>query len=157
MIVGRLAFDAEATPKDWSTTCSKVTFNDRIDSRRHFVTAAALQAASNTGVAVAIGEFKELHDFISGAGGFDFTDMAANLSGIKMSDVLMAASYDAWPMMLEQLASESDVIVPFDGISQIMTETEFKAQFSDVDSSQYKAMLAMIETKIDQLGLYQPR
>ena len=60
-------------------------------------------------------------------------------------------------MMLEQLGSESDVIVPFDGIPQIMTETEFKARFLDVDSPQYKAMLAMIETKIDQLDFYQSR
>lgn len=155
MIVGRLAFDGETALQDWTTSCSEVTFNDRIDSRRHFVTAAALQAASNTGVAVSIGEFKELYDSISGAGGFDFTDMAANLSGIRLSDVFMTTPGDAWPGILERLHSENDVIVPFDGIPSIMTEEVFKARFSDVESPEYKAMLALIETKIDALSLYQ--
>ncbi|WP_298922076.1 hypothetical protein [uncultured Roseobacter sp.] len=154
MIVGRLAFDTATAPGKWSTHCNDVTFNGRIDSRRHFITSAALQAASNTGVAVSIGEFKELHDIISGAGGFDFTDLAANLSGIRMSNVLMAAPIDAWPSLLERMSAEQDVIVPFDGIPQIMPEAEFKARFGDVDSPQYKAMLAMIEARIDHLALY---
>lgn len=157
MIVGRLAFDMDEEPRAWTASCEEVTFNDRIDSRRHFVTAAALQAASNTGVAVSIGEFKELYDSISGAGGFDFTDMAANLSGIRMSNVLMATPKAAWPGMLARLQAENDVIVPFEGIPTIMTEEVFKARFSNVDSEEYKAMLALIETKIDALNLYRSR
>ena len=60
---------------------------DRHDSRLHFITAAALKAASNRGFAVGVGEFKELYDSLSGDNGFDFTDLAANNSGIRLSDV----------------------------------------------------------------------
>lgn len=154
MIVGRLAFDVADMETDWPTSCAEITFNDRIDSRRHFITAAALQAASNTGVAVSIGEFKELYDIISGAGGFDFTDMAANLSGIRMSNVLMQTPHADWPTLLTRLKHENDVIVPFDGIPPIMSETEFKARFGNVETTRYKAMIADIEARIDDLALY---
>jgi hypothetical protein len=155
MIVGQLAFDKSETPKDESTTCSDVTFNNRIDSRRHFITSAAIKAASNRGFAVSIGEFKELNDTISGAGGFDFTDLAANNSGIRMSDFLMPNPPENWPALLNRIQTENDVIIRYEGIPQIMREAEFKSRFRDVESSKYKAMLAVIDAKIDQLGLYQ--
>ncbi|MFT6738042.1 MAG: hypothetical protein ACJA0G_002184 [Kangiellaceae bacterium] len=61
MFVGRLAFLEEVqSNRTWTTSCNDVTFNNRIDSRRHFITSAALQAASNRGFSVSIGEFKEL-------------------------------------------------------------------------------------------------
>ena len=157
LIVGRLVFEKEARPRDnWSTRCVDVTFNGRIDSRRHFLTSAALQAISNTGFAVSAGEFKELYDTISGAGGFDFTDMTANLSGIRLSNVLMARPAADWPALLAQLQAEGDVIPSFDGIPQLMPEEEFKSRFGDIDSTAYREMIARIETRIDALSLYIP-
>lgn len=157
VIVGRLVFDKQERPRQWNSSCDAVRFNGRIDSRRHFVTSAALQAVSNTGFAISVGEFKELYDTISGAGGFDFTDLAANLSGIRMSNVLMAHKSEDWPAYLQRLNIENDVIVPFEGIPQLMPEAEFKARFGDVDSAAYKAMFDQIEARIDHLGLYQSR
>lgn len=157
MIVGSLVFDVSDSEQEQTTSCSEVTFNNRIDSRRHFITSAALQAASNTGVSVSFCEFKELYDSISGAGGFDFTDMAANLSGIRMSNVFMATPLEDWPILLSLLQAENDVIVPFDGIPQIMSEDDFNARFTDVDSPAYRNMLAIIEARIDQLDLYRFR
>ena len=156
MIVGRLGFMKNEVTRNWETNCDSVTFNGRIDSRRHFITSAALQAASNTGVAVSIGEFKELYDIVSGAGGFDFTDMAANLSGIRMSNVFMSASPDSWSRLLNGLEAENDVIIPFDGIPTLMPEAEFRTRFGDVDSDRYKEMLSRIEARIDQLYLHRP-
>lgn len=155
MIVGRLAFDEADEGQNWTVSCGEITFNGRIDSRRHFITSAALQAASNRGLAVSMGEFKELYDTVSGAGGFDFTDMAANLSGIRMSNVMMALPHEQWPTRLALLETENDVIVRFDDIPEIMQKEEFKNRYTDVDSPAYKAMLAQIEARIDLLGLYQ--
>jgi hypothetical protein len=156
-IVGRLAFDVAEGTGDWAASCDAVTFNDRIDSRRHFITSAALQAAGNRGFSVSVGEFKELYDTISGAGGFDFTDMAANLSGIRMSNMMMTAPRAEWPAILPLLETENDVIVPFEGIPQLMPEADFKARFGDVESPAYRAMIAMIEARIDALRLYRGR
>lgn len=155
VIVGRLAFDVADFSTEWTTSCDAVTFNDRIDSRRHFITSAALQAASNRGFSISVGEFKELYDTISGAGGFDFTDMAANLSGIRMSNVLMAIPHKDWPARLALLEAENDVIVPFEGIPHLMPEAEFAARYGNIDSSAYREMIARIEARIDTLDLYQ--
>lgn len=156
LIAGRMISAGPKTQATWTTSCREMTLNGRIDSRRHFVTAAAIQAISNTGFAISIGEFKELYDTISGAGGFDFTDMAANLSGIRLSNVLMATPPGAWPGLLARLKNESDVIVAFEGIPVLMPEAEFKARFGNLESRRYKEMLATIEARIDGIGLYQP-
>lgn len=155
LIVGRLAFDVADFSSDWPARCDAVTFNGRVDSRRHFITSAALQAASNRGFSVSVGEFKELYDTISGAGGFDFTDMAANLSGIRLSNVLMTTPRADWPARLARLETENDVIVAFDGIPHLMPDTEFAARYGDIDSPAYREMIARIEAGIDALDLYQ--
>lgn len=153
-IVGRLVFDQQNASRQWPTTCDNITFQGRVDSRRHFVTSAALQAASNTGFAISVGEFKELHDTISGAGGFDFTDLAANLSGIRLSDVFMSTDPADWQDRIGRLTTENAAIVPFDNIPQLMSGADFQAQFGDVKSAAYAAMVADIQGRIDQLPLY---
>jgi len=157
LLVGRLVFDKTVASKAWTITCSDLTLNNRIDSRRHFLTSAALQAISNTGFAVSAGEFKELYDTISGAGGFDFTDMAANLSGVRMSNALMTQSVAGWVALTERLETENDVIVQFDDIPQIMTDAEFAQRFTNINSPAYREMIAFIEARIDTLELHQPR
>lgn len=153
LIVGRLIGGDLVADRDWRTDCDDITLNDRIDSRRHFTTAAALQAASNRGFAVSVGEFKELYDTLR-SGGFDFTDLAANNSGIRMSNRLMTAPPEDWPALLARLQDEHDVIVPFDDIPQIMSQAEFDTLYGSVDSAEYAAVLATIEARIDGLALH---
>ncbi len=153
LIVGGLAGNGPATDEDWKTDCGGLTLNGRIDSSRHFTTAAAIQAASNRGFAVSVGEFKELYDTVK-SGGFDFTDLAANNSGIRMSNTLMSSPIADWPMALERIQNENDVIVAYDGIPQIMSGTEFLDTYGDVESPEYYAMLGRIEEKIDKLALH---
>lgn len=156
LIVGRLAFDVGDLTANWPASCDAITFNGRVDSRRHFITSSALQAASNVGFSVSVGEFKELYDTISGAGGFDFTDMAANLSGIRMSDTFMRSPAPAWPALFAKLETEKDVIIGFEGIPALMPQAQFEARYGDVDSARYKEQIAQIEARIDALRLYQP-
>jgi hypothetical protein len=155
LIVGRLAGREANQFGRWQRTCDDVSFNNRIDSRRHFITAAALRAASNRNLAITVGEFKELLDTISGAGGFDFTDIAANNSGIRMSDLMMAHSAAAWPALLARLERENDVTVPFDDVPSLMPRMEFEARYTNVESTAYDEMLQKIEDKIDRLALHQ--
>ena len=155
LIVGSAGGDDLDAGREWSIDCSNLTLNDRIDSRRHFTTAAALQAASNRGFSVSVGEFKELYDTVK-SGGFDFTDIAANNSGIRMSDRIMGASANEWPGLFARVQSERDVIIDYDGIPQILKEDEFIAQFGEVDSPAYLEMIGKIEGKIDGLALHRP-
>ncbi len=153
LIAGELAGSGPEKNKIWKTDCGELTLNGRIDSRRHFTTAAAIQAASNSGFAASIGEFKELYDTAK-SGGFDFTDIAANNSGIRMSNTLMSSPILDWPMALERIQSENDVIVAFDRIPQIMSGNKFLRTYGDIESAEYYAELGRIEAKIDELALH---
>ncbi len=155
MIAGRVALPDAQPDKSWRTNCDRMSLNGRHDSRLHFTLSAALQAASNRGFAVSVGEFKELYDTISGSGGFDFTDMAANLSGIALSNAMMAAPADDWPALLARIRSENDVIVPFKGIPGKIPQAQFKARFGDVESPAYMEMITRIEARIAGIGLHQ--
>jgi hypothetical protein len=141
----------------WQKDCTEITLANRIDSKRHFITAAAIRAASNRGVSIPIGEFKELYDTISGAGGFDFTDIAANNSGIRMSDLMMSQDIEQWHEILARIKSEDDLIISFDGIPGLMPEQEFKARYGDVESVRYMEVFNLIERRIDQLALHRPK
>ena len=153
-MVGPLGVGTSEVSRDWRTECSRLTLNDRIDSRRHFTTAAAIQAASNRNVSVSVGEFKELSDSLGR--GFDFTDMAANNSGIRMANLFMATPVGDWSRLIARIEAEEDVIVPYDDIPQILSREAFSAQFGEIDSDRYLEMLHLIETKIDALALHAP-
>ena len=158
LVVGRLAADPLDAFGDWNRDCLDVTFNGRIDSRRHFTTAAAIQAASNRGVSVSIGEFKELHDSIGWErGGFDFTDIGANQSGIRLSNLVMGGTRADLRRTLDLMQEEGDVLIGFSDVPPIMLRGEFEERFGTIDSPEYRAMIAGIEAKIDRLTIHRPR
>jgi len=156
LLVGRLAGADAPAPGRWRVTCDAVTLAGRTDTRQHFLIAAAIKAASNRGFAVAIGEFKELHDTITASGGFDFTDIAANNSGIRLSDRMMAAPLADWPALRARIVAEGDVLADFDGVPGRIGEAEFAARFGTIDSQAYREMLARIERRIDALPIHRP-
>ena len=153
LVVGEILGGDQVTGQNWTTDCSKLTLNGRIDTRRHFTTAAALQAASNRGFSIIVGELKELYDIVK-SGGFDFTDIAANNSGIRMAHRFMSSPLRSWPTLLERLRSEREVIISFDDIPQIMLEQQFVASIGTIDSHEYYTMIDRIEAKIDKLPLH---
>ncbi len=154
LVVGDMAKGGAGSERDWTTNCTRLTLNDRIDSRLHFTTAAAIQAASNRNVSISIGEFKELYD--TQRNGFDFTDMAANNSGIRLADLFMATPVEEWSRLIARIEAEEDVIISYEGIPQILSRAEFTAEFGEVDSDRYDEMLDRIERRIDALALHAP-
>jgi hypothetical protein len=150
--LGSMNLEAPQDIRAWKAKCARLTLNDRIDSRRHFITAAALKAASNRNTSVSVGEYKELNDSLYG--GFDFTDMAANNSGIRLAERFMATPAEDWPRLISSIEAEQDVVVSFDGIPQILSRDEFTLQFGSIESDRYMQMLDRIETKIDALALH---
>jgi hypothetical protein len=156
MIVDPAAGEASADLGRWRTDCHRLTLHDRIDLRRHFVVAAAIKAASNRGFAISLGEFKELYDSLSGAGGFDFTDIVANNSGIRLANLFLSRPHAEWPELLERMQTEHDVLADLDDIPGVMPREQFQARFGDIDSPAYRAMIDLIEARIDRTALHAP-
>lgn len=154
LVVGRLAGGEHGDPGRWRRDCAGVTLAGRVDTRRHFLTAAALKAASTVGVSHAIGEFKELVD--TPHGGFDFTDMVANLSGIRFAERLMTTPLAGWPALIARLDAEASVVAGFDGMPEILAREAFEARFGDLESPAYRAMVAGIEARVAALPFHAP-
>lgn len=142
------------TDEGWQRDCDAVTLAGRADLRQHFLLSAALQALSNRGVAVSLGEFKELLDSRPDGTGFDFTDIAANLAGIRLSDRVMALPPGDWPDLAARIGAESDILPRLTGLPGRMTDAAFRARFGSIDSPAYRALLAEIAARIDALPLH---
>ena len=132
--------------------CQALTLHDRIDLRRHFLTAATIKAISDRNPAVVAGEAKELVDMVHGH--FDFTDIAANNSGIRLATLMLATPPARWPDLAAAMGAEADVIIPLDGIPGEIRREVFEERFGAVDSPAYTAMMAEIEARIDALPIH---
>ena len=151
--------------------CWTTTMGGRDDLRKHFIVSAALKVASDSGVAFAVGEFKELLDSYSGKGyrssgfsfdaiaagsGFSFDDIAADLSGIRFAETMLDNSdpKDVPEALIGKLTSESVIFPSVAGLPSGMREEVFKARYGDVESAAYKDVIAEIKRRIDGLPLY---
>jgi hypothetical protein len=137
--------------------CERTTLAGRDDLKRHFVISAGLYGATASGAAFGVGELKELLDSNEGGSGFSFTDMVADVAGVRFAQALLAAPREQWPAMLAKVGSEADLIPSLAGLPEGLSDAEFRARFRDVDSPGYAAMVAEIERRVDALPLYADR
>ena len=71
-----------------------------------------------------------------------------------MSNRVMSAPLADWSTLIGRIEAESDVIIPFEGIPDIMSGVEFNKRYGEIGSPRYEAQLGRIEAQIDALGLY---
>ena len=136
--------------------CSNVTLAGRQDLRQHFIVSAALEIASKRGTAFPIGEVKELLDSNRHGTGFSFDDLAADRAGIRFASRMLAAASDATQrrMLVDRLDSGAAVMPSIAGLPPAMSDAEFKRRYGTVDSAKYKAVLDVIDERIDNLPFY---
>ena len=146
------ALSSTAAPRQ--RNCRGLSLAGRGDLRQHFVTAAAIKAASNRGFAVSVGEIKELHDSIRGGSGFDFTDIAGNNAGVRLVDLFMSRSLATWPELIDRITDEEAFFPDLAGIPRAMSRTRFEDRFGAVDSPAYREMIDLIEARIDRTALH---
>ncbi len=79
---------------------SGVTLGGRQDLMMHFLYSAGITLATQQGIGVAAGEFKELLDSGNGGSGFSFADLAADRAGIQF--VTVATTSEAGARQLQQ-------------------------------------------------------
>ena len=128
----------------------------RGDLVQHFTISAGLALVSASGVADAIGEFKEIQDTLSGGSGFSFSDLAADRAGVRLARAAIADAASARRVQsrLAGITSEAVFFPPITGLPDNLSEAEFRRRFGDVESESYRRMVAGIDGRIDRLALF---
>jgi hypothetical protein len=134
---------------------SAVKLERRHDWVQHFTTTAAIQVAAGSSISNFIGEAKEVKD-ADGPSGFSFTDLAADRAGVRFAEVATAseASARALQSALAAGAKETDFFPRVGDLPEGLSDAEFKANYGDVDSQAYGAMVRQIDSRIAKIALY---
>ena len=130
----------------------KLTLRGRHDSAQHFGISAALAAWAGEPVADAIGLYKEIEDARSGSG-FSFADLAADRAGTRFGELVIKASPRLYAVLARPL-SDGELIGPFDGLPESLSEFEFARRFSGTESRAYRDLTEEVERRLTALPLY---
>ncbi|MGB0713316.1 MAG: hypothetical protein ACPGUC_07125 [Gammaproteobacteria bacterium] len=124
----------------------------RADFAQHFTISAALAAAGGSGLADAVGLFKEVDDS-QGGSGFSFTDLAADRAGVRFAEV--ATGDRAADVQRMVIGGDETVYMPkARDFPEFMDAAEFQARYGGVDSPRYKQVAQDIERRIEALPIH---
>lgn len=129
----------------------------REDLARHFMGAAALTASTNSRVANALGEAKELSDAQAGGSGFSFVDLAADKAGTQFGELAVSSPENARRIqkLTAKIKDYKDFMPDPSDLPEHINEAEFKNLFESTRSPAYLALAAKIDKRIALLPLYQ--
>ncbi len=134
----------------------RLTVMGRHDLAQHFLVSAGLSVSAGSGMADAIGLFKELDDSRGGSG-FSFPDLLADRAGVRLAEMATASRQQALIMQqrMSDISSESDFMPKIDHLPEGIMELEFKQRYHDPDSADYRLVEREIERRIAQCRVYQ--
>jgi len=135
-----------------------LTVLGRYDLVQHYLVSAALTVSAGSGLAGAIGEFKELDDSRGGTG-FSFADLLADRAGIRLAE--MATGTEQQARLLQRrmggpLLLETDFMPNIEDLPEGIMELEFKHRYRNLDSKNYKIIEDEIEHRLSRCKVYSP-
>ena len=128
----------------------------RHDLAQHFLISAAITASADSGVAEALGVFKELDDS-QGGSGFSFEDLAADRAGLQFAELLTKGSSrnaKQGQQRLSKVKSETEFMPSVDNLPEGIMALELKQRYGDLDSASYQMLNAEIDRRIATCWLY---
>jgi len=135
---------------------SPVLLANRLDLRLHFIISAGLKLVSDSGMSFSVGEFKELLDAGRGGSGFSFVDLTADLAGIRFAEAATASPQSARHLQRIMAEGKGEAMF-FPDIADLPEGLEqglFEFWYKDVQSPEYRSLVADIERRINKLPLY---
>ena len=131
----------------------------RHDLVQHYLVSAALTISAGSGLAGAMGVFKELDDSRGGTG-FSFADLLADRAGIRLAE--MATGTEQQARLLQQrmggpLLLEIDFMPNIEDLPEGIMELEFKHRYQDLDSKNYRIIEDEIEHRLSRCKVYSPQ
>ncbi|CAA0078670.1 Uncharacterised protein [Halioglobus japonicus] len=133
-----------------------ITLAGRRDLMAHFISSAAIALASQQGISIAAGEFKELLDSGYGGSGFSFADLAADRAGIQFVSLATGSEAQArqWQEQLLANAGEVGFFPDISGLVEGLSDEEFRRQYGEIDSQRYLQQVARIDQRIARAAIY---
>jgi hypothetical protein len=135
---------------------SGVTLGGRWDLMAHFIYSAGITLATQQGIGIAAGEFKELLDSGSGGSGFSFADLAADRAGVQF--VTAATSNESAARQLQQSIvannSEAAFFPDISGLAEGLSDMQFRRQYGSTQSESYRKQVTIIDQRIARLPVY---
>jgi hypothetical protein len=133
-----------------------VTLGGRRDLMQHFLYSAAITLATQQGIGIAAGEFKELLDSGNGGSGFSFADLAADRAGVHFATESTAS--EAAALALQQHfrddPSEAGYFPDIAGLAEGLGEAVFEQRYGNTRSAAYRRELTTIDRRITSLPAY---
>ena len=134
-----------------------LTLLKRHDLAQHFTVSAALTVSAGSGLANAVGLFKELDDSRDGSG-FSFDDLLADKAGVRLAELATGTDQQA-RLLLQRMSdqlTEADFMPSIDQLPPSIMELEFKQKYRDLDSEKYRVVDDEIGKRILRCSIYQP-
>ncbi|MCB1691023.1 MAG: hypothetical protein KDI33_21180 [Halioglobus sp.] len=133
-----------------------ITLAARQDLMAHFLSSAAIALASQQGISIAAGEFKELLDSGNGGSGFSFADLAADRAGVQFVTLATASEAQARQLQEQLLAhaGEAGFFPDISGLVEGLSDEQFRQRYGDVDSPRYRQQVELIDQRIGRAPIY---
>lgn len=132
-----------------------VLLSRRIDAAQHFTASALLAISGHRALADMVGLAKEFND-THGGSGFSFVDLAADRAGAVFGKAAVKSPEEARRVqdLMSQGSDESLFMPSVRDLPENLDGPEFERRFGDIDSPDFLAMKAEIETRIAACPLY---
>lgn len=151
-----LVGDLVSSERDLVRPARGVTLGARWDLMAHFLYSAGITLATQQGIGIAAGEFKELLDSGGGGSGFSFPDLAADRAGVRFATEATASESSA--RQLQQVIVENvgeGVFFPsVSGLPEGLREKQFQKEYGSTQSETYRKQVALIDQRINRLLAY---
>jgi hypothetical protein len=152
---GKFVGDVQPKVGQFTRPNTPMTLAQRRDLHLHFIFSAALEILSNNGLTFAIGELKELVDSGANGSGFSFVDLAADMSGARLTQVLLEpTTARSMQEKLSKVKQENEFFPDISGLREGLSKKEFSLRYQHVESDAYNVMLNDIRSRIDELPVY---
>lgn len=154
--IGRLAgFPASEELASFPVLFSRrTTLQRRNDLARHFVVSAALRALSTSDYAMALGLFKEQLDAVDGGTGFSFTDIAADMAGLRFAENAVDPAGAA--RFQRRVAAECAVeamLPALGGLPDGLSQATFETLYGSPQDSRYQMVIRVISHRMEACSL----
>ena len=160
--VGELTGDARAKAANCLVSPVRTTLQGRSDWPKHWSLSAALTVTAGRPLAVAMGEWKELSDSLSGqryfgAGdrsGFSLADLGADRAGYLTARTLLdPATFGSARARLLIARDQELMPLAFTRLGDGMSNAEFVRHYGATDDPRFTALLDKIDGELEKAGI----